>query len=177
MEVAHEQCRGCFVGIPRSVSTCAHASAIGFCDLKTLLTRTDGVRSRVFIHALPFASGARVLMIQTNVVALSFSLLALGGTLGCGGAAVGCDFRTGSVNGPEDRCQERAGVDAEAFRGACEGLQGEVAEGGCPEAGRVLGCVISDTPLSTTTNWYYVPMERATADQRCEGESGSPQEP
>jgi hypothetical protein len=85
------------------------------------------------------------------------------------GGAVGCDFREGSVNGPEARCQERTGAQSAGFDAMCASLGGDAVDGGCPMDGVVAGCTAA-APAGDITDWYYEPttMEEITAD--CEGE-------
>jgi hypothetical protein len=83
---------------------------------------------------------------------------------GCAvGGTVGCDFRDGSVNGPEDRCQERSGLQATSFDGACELSGGEVLDGACPDADKVAGCDLGQDVI----DWYYAPMTREDAESEC----------
>ncbi len=91
---------------------------------------------------------------------------------GCGLGAletIGCDFRAGSLNGPEDRCQERGGLQSTSFDSACTVSGGEVVEGGCDMEGVVAGCTL-DSGSGDITDWYYAPttLDEVTAD--CEGE-------
>lgn len=84
---------------------------------------------------------------------------------GCS-SAVGCDFRDvkeGLNNGPEPRCQERTGLQAATFGGACEALSATVLNGGCPHEGIVFGCNLG----TDVVDWYYAPKTRADAEQEC----------
>ncbi len=84
---------------------------------------------------------------------------------------VGCDFRDGSVNGPEDRCQEREGISAGVFSGACLAAGGETVEGGCPEEDRVFGCNLGlQGDLTTVTDWHYEPLTAEDAANTCDSE-------
>lgn len=96
------------------------------------------------------------------------------GVVGCDvGPGVGCDFRDGSANGPEPRCQQRDGADAAAFAGSCEALGGEVIDGGCDTTGSVGGCEISgDNPLTTVIDFYYPPLTAADAQAECAEDGG-----
>ena len=72
----------------------------------------------------------------------------------CGGPnGIGCDFREGSLNGPEDRCQERRGVQAPAFGPSCAAAGGETLDDGCPREGIVGGCDLGQDVF----DWYYAP--------------------
>jgi hypothetical protein len=80
--------------------------------------------------------------------------------------AVGCDFRNvegGLNNGPEDRCQERTGVQAIGFDAACEGLGGEAIAGGCDREGIVFGCAIGPDVV----DWHYAPTTIDEAASEC----------
>jgi hypothetical protein len=84
------------------------------------------------------------------------------------GETVGCDFREDSVNGPEDRCQERSGLSGAQFSGMCEGLQGEVVEGGCPREDAVAECLTgTQGDGSPVVDVYYEPMTLAEAEDEC----------
>lgn len=110
------------------------------------------------------------LSIKRTLLTISFSAL-LVAPAGCGfGSTTSCDFREGSVNGPEPRCQERGGVQGgETFKAACEGLQGEALDGECPADGIVLGCDIGND----VTDWYYAPKTVEEVTQDCEDEGGT----
>lgn len=96
------------------------------------------------------------------------------GVMGLGGCGVlvdtvGCDFRDGSANGPEPRCQERSGLQGNlAFQETCETLGGELVDGGCPDEDQIVfGCELG----ADVVDWYYPPKTAADADQDCDGES------
>jgi hypothetical protein len=92
-------------------------------------------------------------------------------SLGSGCGKVGCDFRGGSVNGPEDRCQEREGISATMFMLGCAAAGGEQVEGGCPEEGRVFGCNLGlQGDLTTVTDWHYEPLTAEDAVDTCDSE-------
>lgn len=87
------------------------------------------------------------------------------------GDPVGCDFREDSVNGPEDRCQERSGLSASSFSAMCEGLAGEVVDGGCPRDGAVGECDLGNQGDGTAViDVYYAPMTVEEAQSECDGE-------
>lgn len=88
---------------------------------------------------------------------------------GCGlGGYVACDFRQGSLNGPEDRCQERHGLSAPAFKGACTASGGTPTDGRCPSANVVGGCNLGLQGDGTEVlDWYYTPMTVAQAKSNC----------
>ena len=93
---------------------------------------------------------------------------------GVGGGHVGCDFRNGSVNGPEDRCQDREGIDASSFATTCEQLDGEVVEGGCDLTGIVGGCDISaGSTVTTVIDYFYAPTTEADAMADCDSDGGT----
>ena len=95
------------------------------------------------------------------------SIAVLPALTGCGNA-VGCDFRADSVNGPEDRCQERSGLSASSFSGACEALQGEVLDGGCPREDAVAECSLGLQGDGTEViDVYYAPMPVDEAESAC----------
>lgn len=81
--------------------------------------------------------------------------------------ATGCDFREGSLNGPEDRCQERTGVQASGFDAACEASGGVVVDGGCPMDGVVAGCTTAASG-GEITDWYYAPETLESVTEECE---------
>lgn len=84
---------------------------------------------------------------------------------------VGCDFRNGSLNGPEDRCQDRDGAQATGFDAACEAAGGEVVDGGCPTDGVVAGCELEGgSAAGTVTDWYYGPETVESVTAECDGE-------
>lgn len=102
---------------------------------------------------------------------------------GCGVVAgnTGCDLRVETAaNGPEDRCQERTGVQGNALYGSfCEVLGGEEVKGGCPDDGKVVGCDLSAGFSATgkVIDWYYEPMARADAEAACADDDGEIVEP
>ncbi len=100
----------------------------------------------------------------TVIVVMSSFLLT-----GCS-SAVGCDFREvkdGLNNGPEDRCQERTGLQAATFGPACAALSAKVVEGGCPHEGIAFGCEVSGGG-GDVIDWYYAPKTRAAnAESEC----------
>lgn len=113
---------------------------------------------------------------SVRLILLFVSAFALSGCfpISVGGGHIGCDFRDGSVNGPEDRCQDREGLDASVFGSTCEGLEGEVIDGGCDTTDAVGGCDISEeNPLTTVINFYYPPMTVADAQAECEDDEGT----
>ncbi len=84
--------------------------------------------------------------------------------------AVGCDFREvedGLNNGPEDRCQERTGLQAVSFGPACSALSAKVVEGGCPTEGIVFGCQQN----ADVVDWHYAPTTRDQAEQECRSQT------
>lgn len=103
----------------------------------------------------------RVTLIVTTLTILTIASF----PSGCA-EAVGCDFRDvdgGLNNGPEDRCQERTGVQAIGFDAACEGLGGAAIEGGCPREGIVFGCEIGPDVV----DWHYTPTTIDEAQSEC----------
>ncbi len=96
--------------------------------------------------------------------AVVMMVMALGG---CGVVfdTVGCDFRDGSANGPEPRCQERSGIQGNlAFQETCEALGGALEDGGCPDEDEIVfGCSAG----ADVTDWYYPPKTADDADQEC----------
>ena len=85
------------------------------------------------------------------------------------GGTTGCDFREDSVNGPEPRCQERNGVQGgDTFASVCKGLEGEAIDGGCPDAGKILGCQLQGD--GTVIDWYYAPKTVAEVEMDCANE-------
>ncbi len=101
----------------------------------------------------------------TLLVSMVTVTASLAFTSGCT-EAVGCDFRTvegGLNNGPEDRCQERTGVQAIGFDAACEGLGGDAIAGGCDRDGIVFGCAIGPDVV----DWHYAPTTLEEAESEC----------
>jgi hypothetical protein len=87
----------------------------------------------------------------SGVVALTLAALL---SASCGGEnGIGCDFREGSLNGPEDRCQERRGFQSMGYGGACEAAGGETLDDGCPREDIVGGCDLGQDVF----DWYYPP--------------------
>ena len=98
-------------------------------------------------------------------------------TSGCGADGIGCDFREGSVNGPEPRCQERTGLQGlPVFGATCEALQGTAIDGGCPREGAVAGCIIGSGG-GDVIDWYYAPTTREEAEIKCVDDDGELVEP
>lgn len=91
---------------------------------------------------------------------------------GCGiGGTTSCDFRDGSVNGAEPRCQERSGIQASStFKALCESLQGKAIDGPCP-GDIVLGCDISEGEGSVV-DWYYAPKTADDVKADCASDHG-----
>jgi hypothetical protein len=88
--------------------------------------------------------------------------------------ATGCDFRDGSVNGPEPRCQERTGAQSAGFDAMCESLGGTAVDGGCPTDGIVAGCDLSVAGTAGEIfDWYYAPETAETVAVTCD-EDGAP---
>lgn len=89
---------------------------------------------------------------------------------GCGLLGSGaCDFRDGSANGPENRCQERVQtVSAEPFKAACTALGAKPSDGTCPRQGVVGGCFIgAQGDGSKVNDWYYAPLTREDVMREC----------
>lgn len=92
--------------------------------------------------------------------------------VGCGlaiGPSSACDFRNGSVNGPEPRCQERLNtVSAEAFKAACKAAGGVDSSGECPKSGAVGGCFLGNQGDGSKVNdWYYMPKTVDEVKKEC----------
>jgi hypothetical protein len=82
------------------------------------------------------------------------------------GCDAGCDFRnitSGVNNGPEDRCQERKGLQSIGFSATCDGLGAKSIPGGCDKTGAVFGCDLGQG----VTDWYYPPKTRDNAASEC----------
>jgi len=100
------------------------------------------------------------------------ALLALAG---CGGVdplsgTVSCDFRAGSLNGPEPRCQEwQNSLVATTFESTCNIAKGKYAAGQCPRDGIVAGCQqkTDNADNSITIDWYYAPKTEANVQSEC----------
>lgn len=89
---------------------------------------------------------------------------------GCGalGGYTACDFREGSLNGKENRCQERNGISATTFKGACSASGGKPSDGRCPGTGVVGGCNLGMQGDGTEVfDWFYTPMTQAQAKSEC----------
>ncbi len=99
-----------------------------------------------------------------RIALFSVAVLVVAVTAACE-RAVGCDFRNGSLNGPEDRCQERAGIQSTGFDGACVASGGEVVDGddGCPTEGIVGGCDLGQGVI----DWYYEPTTQDELESNC----------
>ena len=79
---------------------------------------------------------------MTRFLLAAFGAVVLSGCGAFGGSSF-CDFRQGSSNGPEPRCQERVNtISAEVFKGACTAAGGIPSSGTCPREGVVAGCFI-----------------------------------
>ena len=79
----------------------------------------------------------------------------------------GCDFRKGSVNGPEARCQERTMIVPDFFRLGCAAAGGEQLPGACPREGVIAGCRLSGSnPAQVATDWYYPTLADGTPSDR-----------
>lgn len=93
------------------------------------------------------------------------------GASSCGGAS-GCDFRGGSLNGAEPRCQEvRGGILAMSgtYEQACKSSGGSYLASGCPSQGVVAGCEqkTNNADGSTAIDWYYAPKTSAEVQADC----------
>ena len=106
----------------------------------------------------------------TLVIASLATACGLGDLLG-EQAPVHCDFRKGSSNGPEDRCQELvpgAPQAGEMHKAACLTAQATPGDGLCPREGVVGGCDLGKQLDGTETrDWYYAPMTREEARSSC----------
>ena len=100
-----------------------------------------------------------------------FSLLLAPAACALAGGTTGCDFREDSVNGPEPRCQERSGLQGgTTFSTTCSALKGKAIDDGCPRAGIVSGCDISDD--GTVIDWYYAPTTVEEVAKQCADDKG-----
>ncbi len=103
----------------------------------------------------------RMLVVAVSAVVLS----------GCGifSGSSACDFREGSSNGPEPRCQERVEtVSADVFKAACGVAGGKSSDGKCPREGVVAGCMIGvQGDGSKVNDWYYAPKTRSEVMSEC----------
>lgn len=109
---------------------------------------------------------------KTTIVIIGIASLLLG-PLACalGGGTTGCDFRDGSVNGPEPRCQERSGLQGgTTFSTTCSALSGKAIDDGCPRAGIISGCDISGD--GTVIDWYYAPKTVDEVAKSCADDGG-----
>lgn len=90
---------------------------------------------------------------------------------GCGGGFVGCDFRSGSKNGAEPRCQDANGLIATTgtYQSTCQAAGGQYLASGCPSAGVVAGCEqkTNNADGSTAIDWYYAPKTAAEVQTSC----------
>lgn len=84
------------------------------------------------------------------------------------GGNAACDFREGSVNGPEARCQEyENSVAAETFKATCTSIKGKAIDGLCPREGVLGGCILgTQGDGSQPIDWYYkkAPSQPGYAD-------------
>jgi hypothetical protein len=109
-------------------------------------------------------------MMRTTSFLVSALAFVVAGTVSCGGPnGIGCDFREGSLNGPEDRCQERRGFQSMGFEQACQASGGEPLADGCPREGIVGGCDLGQDVF----DWYY----EATAVEDINCDSGEVLDP
>jgi hypothetical protein len=97
-------------------------------------------------------------------LALALSACKIGGT-------TSCDFRVG--DDPEDRCQERNGVQGgAAFAGTCDAVGGESAKGECPDPDQIVGgCKIGELS-GEVIDWYYAPKTLEEVQAICEDDDG-----
>lgn len=84
------------------------------------------------------------------------------------GGTIGCDFRA-QTSSPEDRCQERAGIQSNGFDSMCDGLGGDVVDGGCSRDGSIGEC----DEGSGVVDIYYAPMSVEDAEADCADDGGS----
>ena len=92
---------------------------------------------------------------------------------GCGAGPTGsCDFRNGSVNGAEPRCQEWIGgvvTVTGTYEATCTTVKGLYRSGECPRDGIVAGCEqkTNNADGSRTIDWYYAPKTAADIMSSC----------
>lgn len=112
------------------------------------------------------------LSIKNALLSIAAVSILVAAPLGCDiGGTVSCDFRDGSVNGPEPRCQERSGIQASSsFKTFCDGLQGKSIDGPCPDS-PVLGCDISEVE-GKVIDWYYAPKTVEEVAKQCADDKG-----
>ena len=83
------------------------------------------------------------------------------------GETIGCDFRN-QASSPEDRCQERSGLQSNGFDAMCEGLGGKVVDGGCSRKDSVGECATAEDVVDV----YYSPTTAADAEADCADDDG-----
>ena len=111
-------------------------------------------------------------------IALTFTAL-LTATLGaCGGGIAGsCDFRAGSANGPEPRCQEWTNSPTpglpDTYKVACDQAKGKYGRAGCPRDGIVVGCQLTAGDGSKVNNWYFPPTTVDKVKTDCTKDKGT----
>ncbi len=98
--------------------------------------------------------------------------LAVAATAACNplSGTVSCDFRGGSLNGPEPRCQEwQNSLAATTFEQTCNTAKGKYISGECPRDGIVAGCQqqTNNADNSVTIDWYYAPKTEASVQADC----------
>ncbi len=105
---------------------------------------------------------------MTRFLLAAFGAVVLSGCGAFGGSSF-CDFRQGSSNGPEPRCQQRVNtISAEVFKGACTAAGGMPSSGTCPREGVVAGCFIGTQGDGSKVNdWYCAPKTRADVMSEC----------
>jgi hypothetical protein len=97
---------------------------------------------------------------------ISLAAVSIVSSLVLSGCDAGCDFRNvqaGLNNGPEDRCQERKGLQGFGFEATCKSLNATAVPGGCDTTGAVFGCDLGQGVI----DWYYPPKTRENAAQEC----------
>lgn len=105
---------------------------------------------------------------QLTVFAFGLALL----LAGCGGATTSCDFRNGSVNGAEPRCQEWQNSivgPTGTYKTTCGIAQGEYRDSECPRDGIVAGCEqnANNADGSKVIDWYYAPKTAEVVMSEC----------
>lgn len=91
----------------------------------------------------------------------------------CTTTVAACDFRSGSVNGAEDRCQERLGVARKPVMAACTNVGATPVDGPCPTDDAIGQCVLT-TGINGrhVVDWFYTPADADDVRINCFSQGG-----
>ena len=113
-----------------------------------------------------------------RLITLALAALVTVSFAACGAGIVGsCDFRDGSVNGAEPRCQEWSSSPTfglpDTYKLACDSAKGKYATTGCPRTSIVAGCQLTAGDGSKVYNWYYAPKTVDQVTTECQSDKGT----